>query len=107
MTYSTLFPVSKRVVDDSKQRIFAPVCGAMIIHTMKVGVNGQTLLGGFFVKHPWVVFDHNETGYKIAATDEMYLEVNYFYKSDHDALLSDLVDGSYSRGNDTKCILSK
>jgi len=78
----------------------------MIIHTMKLSVNGQTLSRGFSFKHPWIVLDQQYIGYSIAATDGVFLEVEYHYKSDRGDLLDNLVDQSYAKGDESKQILS-
>jgi len=108
MPYSTLYPLSQTTVDFTQQRIFAPVCAAMQIHTMKLYINGQVQVRGFRFLHPWLSVDKVVLGFEIDNTDELWLEIGYFYKSDRADLLDTLVNSSYptTTASKTKSILS-
>jgi hypothetical protein len=106
--YSTLYPLSPFTVDSAKQRIFAPVCATMHIHTIKLCINGQSQVRGFKVQHPWVLVDNVVLGCEIESSDELWLEIEYFYKSNYGDVLDTLVDKTYqaNTASKTKSILS-
>ena len=106
MTYSIQYVFSATVLNEIEQKIFAPIIGALNIHSAKLFCNGLVNVTGFALQHPWIYVDEKQIGYKLESTDQIWLEANYFYKTSHGHLLDSIVDSNYQEKDKTKNILS-
>lgn len=82
MTYSTQFEFAEGILDVPLQRIFAPIVGAWFVQASRLSTNGQLIMSGFRLEHPWVVWDQTDVGYALHAGGNVCLQADYFYKTD-------------------------
>jgi hypothetical protein len=102
--YTTRFSFSESSIDPKNQRLFAPFCGALNIHTIELNINGVIGDGFFVIQHPWIVIDQAKLGYPVENTDNISVRIEYFYKSANIAVLDFLVTNEYPSATRTKTV---
>jgi hypothetical protein len=95
LTYSTQFEFAEGVLDEPLQRIFAPIVGAWFVQSSRLSINGQMIMSGFRLEHPWIVWDQTDVGYALHVGDNVCLQADYFYKTDRIHLLDCVLPRDY------------
>jgi hypothetical protein len=106
MSYSIQYVFTSSAIDEAGQRIFAPVIGAINVHTINIFCGALPNIKGFSISHPWIVLDGNIIGHKIEKSDEIYVVADYFYKTSDKNILSFAIGSNYSDKEKTGEILA-